>query len=120
MRVIVAGSRYFTNYDLVKEVLDEVDWKILTVLSGNARGIDRLGERWAEENNIEIEKYPAKWTIYGNSAGYRRNVDMSKNADGLIAFWDGSSRGTKHMINIATKAELKVKVVYLKDKNENI
>jgi hypothetical protein len=81
------------------------------VVSGTARGVDTLGERWANENNIKVSLWPAQWDIYGKSAGYRRNEQMSNNSDMLIALWDGSSKGTKHMIDIAKRKGL---IVYVR------
>lgn len=63
---------------------------------------------WARRNNVPVEKYPANWDKYGKSAGYIRNEEMAKVADSLLAIWDGKSRGTKHMIDIATKKGLTV------------
>lgn len=110
LRTIVAGSRGVTDYAVVCEAISSCGWEIKTVLSGTAKGVDRLGERWALDNGVPIEKYPADWDRYGKSAGYRRNVMMSQFADALVAVWDGDSRGTKHMIDTAKKAGLRVYV----------
>ncbi len=59
---------------------------------------------------VPIKKFPANWTAYGMSAGYKRNQQMAENADALIALWDGESKGTKHMIDIATQKGLWVHV----------
>ena len=103
-RVIIAGGRDFNNYAglsasmdyLLKNVCDEIQ-----IICGMARGADRLGERYAKERGYKIRYFPADWDTYGKSAGYRRNVEMASNADALVAFWDGVSYGTKHMIDIA-------------------
>ena len=109
LRTIVAGSRGITGYVYVRECLDHgVPWKIDCVLSGTARGVDQLGERWAAERNIAVERYPADWNLHGKSAGYKRNEEMARNAAALVAFWDGISRGTKHMIDIAHRHGLRV------------
>lgn len=50
--------------------------------------------------------FPANWAEFGKYAGYIRNYDMGKNADMLIAFWDGKSKGTSHMIDIAERLNL--------------
>lgn len=86
-------------------------------MSGTARGADKLGELYAERVGVHIYRFPADWDTYGKSAGYRRNAEMAKFASGennvgvLIAFWDGKSRGTKHMIDLAKRYGLKVHVV---------
>jgi hypothetical protein len=111
--IIVAGSRDFDDYDLLKEKLDKVKAHlgIFEVVSGKARGADSLGERYARENNLPIAAFPADWDKYGKSAGYRRNEDMADYAEGCIVFWDGISKGTQHMINLAKEKELNLAIV---------
>ena len=106
MRVIIAGSRGIDDYEFICHKLNDCErpWPITEVVSGTARGVDRLGERWAGSKDIPIKRFPADWDTYGKSAGYRRNADMAKYADVLIAFWDGTSKGTKHMIDLMTAA----------------
>lgn len=114
-KVIIAGSRDFTDYELVKKHFtlwfsgeEEADF---TIISGGARGADRLGEQLAYEYGIELVVMPADWDKYGKSAGYRRNEQMAKKGTHLLAFWDGKSKGTQHMINLATAEGLEVTVV---------
>jgi hypothetical protein len=114
MRTIVAGGRSFTEALLLARVLDE--WRVslttqLTIVSGTANGADKCGEQWATTNAVKIKRFPANWEEYGKSAGYIRNQEMANNAEALIAFWDGKSKGTKHMIDIALDKGLLVKVV---------
>lgn len=110
MRVIIAGSRDggFTFEDVRDAVAQAELYEIVptVVLSGTARGVDRLGETWANSNAIPIERYPADWDRYGKSAGYIRNKQMAGEADALIALWDGESKGTRHMIEIANSLDL--------------
>ncbi len=111
-RVLIAGSRDFNNYNLVKEVIDSLqkDIKIGTIISGTARGADSLGEQYANENNISLERYPANWDLHGKSAGYIRNKQMAEVADVLVAFWNGSN-GTKNMIDLAKAKNIKVIII---------
>lgn len=114
LKVVVAGGRDFDDYNLLKETLDHLLQKRLPdveIVSGAARGADSLGERYAKENNLSVHRRPADWDRYGKSAGYRRNAEMAKYADACICFWDGKSRGTKHMIDLAEKEGLKVRVI---------
>jgi hypothetical protein len=113
MKVIISGTRTFKDYDLLKrsmKVLNDVD-KITCVISGCATGADTLGEKWAAENNIPVMKFPAEWDKYGKSAGPIRNELMSREADAMIAFWDGKSRGTKHMIETARSKGISVSII---------
>lgn len=114
-KVIVAGGRSFDNYELLKLKLDNLlktkDNADIVIVSGTANGADSLGEKYADENDIEIEYYNAFWDRLGRRAGYDRNVEMADNSDALIAFWNGSSRGTKHMIDISMEKGLAVRVI---------
>lgn len=117
LKIIIAGGRDFNDYDLLKKTMDEyfhfkdiIDAEIV-IVSGRARGADTLGERYARENGYKIDYHPADWDKYGKRAGYIRNTEMAKCADGLVAFWDGESKGTKMMIDIARQHGIGVRVV---------
>jgi hypothetical protein len=112
MKLIIAGSRNFSDYELLRSTCNEELKNITEIVSGTANGADKLGEKYALENNIKIKRFPADWNKYGKSAGYLRNAEMAKYGDSLIAFWDGKSRGTEHMINLAKKQGIKIKVVH--------
>lgn len=111
--MIVAGSRNFADYSLLEKTMDNLLSNIteeVGVVCGTAKGADRLGEKYALSRGYKVKYYPPDWEKYGKSAGYIRNEEMAKNADALVAFWDGQSRGTKHMIDLAAKYNLKVRV----------
>lgn len=112
-RVIVAGSRSFDDYGLLADTLDHLlqnKGRDVIIVSGAARGADTLGEIYAAERGFQIARFPADWDRYEKSAGYRRNVQMAENADALVAFWDGVSPGTQHMIRIAKEKNLQIRV----------
>jgi hypothetical protein len=111
--VIIAGSRRFIGksaYSLVAEAVVESGFDITEVVSGTARGIDNIGEEWARNNNVPVRQFPAQWGKYGRVAGLKRNEAMAKYSEGLIAIWDGESRGTENMINTAKVNGLQVYV----------
>ena len=115
-KVIIAGSRGFSNYKLLREQCNKFlreKRKANNIISGSghARGADALGEKYAQDEGFALEIYPAQWKKLGKQAGYRRNEQMAEVADALIAFWDGSSKGTKHMIDIMNEKNLLVRVV---------
>lgn len=119
LRIIVAGSREFTDYQLLSDTLMKYLKNIdsntrIKIISGTARGADSLGERFAYEWNYEVKKFPADWSI-GKRAGYLRNAEMAKYASEetgiLFAFWNRTSKGTKHMIDLAKKYGLEVHVI---------
>lgn len=104
MRIIVAGSRTFNDYKLLEETLDNIikeeriDNPIF--ISGTANGADKLGEIYAHNKGYKVLQFRPDWDKYGKSAGYIRNTEMAEAGDILVAFWDGKSKGTEHMINI--------------------
>jgi predicted Rossmann fold nucleotide-binding protein DprA/Smf involved in DNA uptake len=114
-RVVVAGSRTFTNYKIAKEYIDFCLSDIrkkneIIIVSGGAKGSDALGERYAKQNGFEIEIYLADWDTYGKSAGARRNKKMAEISDYVICFWDGKSKGTKIMIDYAKQFNKPLKI----------
>jgi len=116
MKLIIAGSRGFDDPTLMKIKLrtflnmqgfvvpDEV-------ISGGAKGADHLGAQWALQRDITLTYYHPNWNKYGKSAGYRRNETMADAAGYLVAFHDGESKGTQHMIDIARRKGLVVEVI---------
>lgn len=114
-KVIIAGGRDFNDYELLKQKCDyylsNLDTKDIVIISGAARGADSLGEKYANEKGYKIDSHPANWNKYGKSAGYRRNSEMAEIANGVICFWDGKSKGTKHMIDIAKNKGLPIKII---------
>lgn len=115
MRLIIAGSRSITDHDFVAAKLSQITANtrddIEYVVSGGARGVDLIGESWANGEDIPVRRFVPDWKRYGRSAGYRRNVEMAEVGTHLIAFWDGESRGTKHMIDIARDKGLETRIV---------
>jgi hypothetical protein len=118
MRTIIAGSRTIFSHALVGVAVKASGFEVTKVLCGGARGVDLAGKMWAQAHAIPVGDYPADWARYGKAAGAMRNIEMAKNADALIAVWDGESRGTKHMIRIATERGLKVFVHRVPCKNK--
>lgn len=100
MKVIIAGGREYNNKAQLERVLDTIFNlnKPKAIISGMARGADKLGAEYAKEKGITLIEMPADWNKYGKSAGYKRNEQMASIADAVIAFWDGESKGTGHMI----------------------
>lgn len=112
-QVIIAGSRGFNDQSLMNEKLDALfrNRKPTAIVSGAARGADKLGENYAISRGIPVLKFPAEWERHGKKAGYIRNTAMLQAADALVAFWDGKSKGTEHMIRIAKTKGIQVRTV---------
>ena len=114
-RVIIAGSRSFDDYRLLSETMDKLLankhlFHKITVLCGMARGADLLGARYAKSRGYNIRYFPADWDKHGRAAGIIRNEEMARNADALAAFWDGTSTGTKNMIETAQRYGLAIRI----------
>lgn len=120
-RLLVVGSRTFADYALLKTKLDAFLAKValtheIIIVSGGAKGADRLAEAYAREKGYQCEVFKADWATYGRSAGYQRNVVMHQYIShcdnrGCVAFWDGESRGTQHNFGLAEKYRTPLRVV---------
>lgn len=112
MKVIIAGGRDFNNYELLVSKCDEIlQDSNYEIVSGTANGADKLGEKYAKSKGFNLKLFPANWNEFGKSAGYIRNKQMGEYSDMLIAFWNGTSKGTKHMIEISNKLNLIVHII---------
>lgn len=113
MKVIIAGSRDFRNYSLLREKCDLIlsEKNNVEIVSGGARGADKMGEFYANEKNFDVRVFPADWDQFGKSAGFMRNKQMAEYANMLICFWDGQSKGTQHMINLAQQNGLETHII---------
>ena len=115
-KLIVAGGRDFNDYALLTRVLFamadvELADKQVSIVSGMARGADALGYHFAKQHDVKVYTYPANWDMYGKRAGFMRNEQMGLVSDHLLAFWDGNSRGTAHMINFMKSLNKPVTVI---------
>lgn len=112
MKTIIAGSRCICDAEVLKAAIAESGFLITRVISGDARGVDKLGIEWAHENLVPVERFKPQWFDekgnYRKYAGYTRNLDMARVSEALIAVWDGRTKGTKHMIKEAERLGLKV------------
>ena len=117
-RVVIAGCRNYYNYGEAKAYIDFCLSNIrkeneIIIVSGGASGADAMGERYANENKLAIERHPADWKTYGRSAGPKRNKQMAEVSDYVICFWDQKSPGTKSMIDFARKLgkPIRIKII---------
>ena len=104
IRLAIVGSREFNDYNTLENVIenicDENEFEIIEIVSGGARGADALGEQYANKYSIDKNIFYADWKTYGKRAGFLRNVDIIKNCDVCVCFWNGQSHGTKHDIEL--------------------
>lgn len=119
MKVAVIGSRSFIDKDLLYKTLDQVENKSL-IVSGGTAGTDRLGEKYALDKSIPVKIFKPDWNTFGIRAGFIRNELIIKEAELVIAFWDGKSKGTKHSLDLAKKYNKQVMTVLFKEKKMEI
>ena len=111
-KIIIAGSRSFNNYqylyDRIKWVLNQenIDLHNVEIVCGMAQGADKLGEDYAIDNFLQVKYFPAQWDLYGKQAGYIRNKAMAEYTDLCICFYDGKSKGTRLMMNLAMEHKI--------------
>lgn len=113
IKLAIVGSRTFNKADIFEDTLIklEKEYDIIMVVSGGARGADSMGEYYANKNGIDKLIFKADWKTYGKRAGFIRNVDIIKNCDVCVAFWDGESHGTKHDIELCEQYNKKCYIV---------
>lgn len=113
MRVAIVGSREFAQPELVRGFVRQLAAKYpdAVVVSGAARGVDRIAEAEAKLSGLSVLSFPADWDTHGKSAGFKRNAVIVANCDRLVAFWDGESKGTRHSIRLAQDKGLPVHIV---------
>jgi len=123
-KIIIAGGRDFDDYDMLKSEMDTYLFKDrelsylmsgwpdeVEIVSGCAKGADKLGERYGISNGYLIKRFPADWDKHGRGAGHIRNREMAEYAGTCVVFWDGKSRGSKNMIDTARELSLDTHVV---------
>lgn len=112
MKLIIAGGRDFSDFNLLTKEADAfISGRECLIISGGAKGADDLGERYAKLRGHQLKRVLAEWDKYGKSAGHKRNRVMGEQASHLLAFWDGTSKGTGGMIGIAKTLSLVTRVV---------
>ena len=115
-RLVIAGSRGFEDYSALSGAVDDFLKQLapkrpVTIVSGTARGADRLGEQYAHQKGYALEEYPANWHYFGKAAAVKRNAQMAEIADAAIVFWDGQSAGAKNMIECAEAQGIPCQVI---------
>ncbi len=111
MKIIVAGSRIITSYSTVEAILDPFKEKFSELVSGGARGIDRLAETWGVKNAVPIKQFLPDYDRFGISAPHKRNEMMAKYGEMLVAIYPKGNltAGTRSMIKYATAEGIEVR-----------
>lgn len=109
VRVVVAGSRHYNDYEAFKWVLkgylSEFEKADVVIITGRARlGPDNMVVRYCEEHKLPYTSYFADWDTHKKAAGYKRNLQMCEASTHVLVFWDLMSKGSRHMLDIAKRA----------------
>ena len=104
MKLVIAGSRLIDEvkaYEIITREIEHlgIKGKITEIVSGGAQGVDLAGEKYAKNNKISVIRFDPDWAQYGAAAGPMRNKEMAQYGDKLLAIWDGTSKGTKNMMD---------------------
>lgn len=114
-KVVIAGSRSFEDYSYAEpHIIEALKGRFpsdVEIVSGGARGADKVGEEFAKKFKMSLKRFPADWKTHGKSAGHIRNLEMAEYADAVLLFWDGHSKGTLSMKTFSENAGLWVKVI---------
>lgn len=118
MKLAIAGSRNFNDFAFLELKINELrkQYAIDSLISGGAKGADLLAEQYAAKYHLAIECVLPDWKMHSHGAGHRRNEIIVQKCDLLIAFWDGKSKGTKHIIEYAQKQNKQVYIFNYADK----
>lgn len=112
MKYAVIGSRDFSNKQLFLQHMNAIVQPDDEIVSGGARGPDRWSIEWAKEHGVKYIEYLPDWDLYGKRAGFLRNKSIAINCDAVLAFWDGTSKGTRHTIQLAHELGRYILVVF--------
>lgn len=113
MNIVICGSRKFNDFKRFKFEMDDIlqDKEEVILVSGGAKGADSMAENYADRYGYEFYEIPADWNQHGKKAGMLRNIQMLEIAHMVVAFWDGRSKGTKHMVDQCKKRNIQIQVI---------
>lgn len=95
MKLAIIGSRNIDNVDIEKYIPDGVT----EIVSGGAKGVDRLAKKYAMEHNIKYTEFEPDYAKFKKGAPLKRNQEIANYSDMALVFWNGKSKGTKYAIN---------------------
>ncbi len=110
MKLAIVGSRTCPQIDIEKYLDETPD----TIISGGAIGADTLAHEYALKKGIKFIELKPDYKSHGKIAPLVRNRLIVDECDSVLAFWDGKSKGTKFVIDYATKMNKPVKTVYIR------
>lgn len=109
MKIAIIGSRAITKVDISKYIPKDTT----EIVSGGAKGIDTLAREYAISHGIKLTEFFPDYKRYGKGAPFKRNLQIIENADHVIAFWNGNSKGTEYVINECKKTNKPIDIVLI-------
>ena len=106
MKVAIVGSRGLWVENLGQYLPEDVT----EIISGGAKGVDSCARAYAVANGIKLTEYLPEYEKYGRGAPLVRNITIIEHADLVLAFWDGTSHGTMHVIRNCKARGVPVKI----------
>lgn len=111
MKTAIIGSRNITNVDLSRFIPSGTT----EIVSGGARGVDTVAKRYAVDHGLKLTEFLPDYEHFGRGAPLKRNITIIENADIVLAFWDGKSRGTKFVIENCRRRNIPIKIYLTAD-----
>ena len=107
MKLAIIGSR-----GLTADPTGYVSSEVTEIVSGGAHGVDQCAKAYAQANGLKLTEFLPAYARYGQAAPLRRNEEIVRYADAVLAFWDGESAGTKHVIDLCKACGKRLQIVY--------
>lgn len=115
MRVIIAGSRDYDDWETAYEYIKKSRFVITEVVNGMARGVDKIGLYYAIDNKLPVKNFPADWDNLGVAAGPIRNAAMAEYADAAIIIINSYSKGAMNMWHQMSQRNKRFYVTFLRN-----
>ncbi len=107
MKIAIIGSRNV----MVENLGDYIPENTTEIVSGGAKGVDSCARSYALQNGLKLTEFLPDYKKYKRGAPLKRNIQIIDYADGVLAFWDGNSKGTHFVIKNCKKKNKKVNVI---------
>jgi predicted Rossmann fold nucleotide-binding protein DprA/Smf involved in DNA uptake len=110
LRVAIVGSRHFPNPARVVDYVKSLPARA-SIITGSASGVDAAATKAARDKGIPVQVIPASFEELADpSRSAARNQRLVDACDVLVAFWDGTSKGTRTTVERALDSGKEVHV----------
>ena len=114
MKLAVVGSRNIDESFVYQYLSEHIPKDTEEIVTGGAKGTDSVAIRFANDNNIKLTLFSPEYNLYKKGAPLKRNLLISEYSDYAIVFWDGESKGTKHIIKCFSDKNIDFELIYVK------